>query len=119
MKKRAIAVLGVVCLCACAGAVSAHAVVIPPGIFNTLHTDFRGSGIWNWGGYFWGQLSDTVPENMVSGASCRFSDANFICGAVLYADFGAGGIWNWNGSVWRQLTSADPENMMLSYYGTL
>jgi hypothetical protein len=99
-----------------------------------LYGSFTGTGIWQWGGSAWTQLTPDNPESIVAaGANLYGKFANGIwqwtgsgwthltpdrpasmvaSGSNLYGNFTGNGIWQWNGSGWTQLTPDNPESMV-------
>ncbi|KFZ45135.1 hypothetical protein DS62_12860 [Smithella sp. SC_K08D17] len=68
----------------------------------SLYAHFTDSGIWQWSGSDWNQLTASNPTSMVAS------------GTTLYGTFGSNGIWQWNGTDWNQLTTSNPEAIIVS-----
>ena len=67
-----------------------------------LYGNFESSGLWQWSGSDWNQLTPSNPTSMVAS------------GTTLYGTFGSNGIWQWNGTDWNQLTTSNPEAIIVS-----
>jgi len=99
-----------------------------------LYGSFTGTGIWQWGGSAWTQLTPDNPESIVAAGTNLYGKfANGIwqwtgsgwthltpdrpasmvaSGTNLYGNFTGNGIWKWGGSGWTQLTPDNPESMV-------
>ena len=114
----------------------------------SLYGSFAGSGIWQWNGSDWNQLTPDNPEAIVASGTNLYGDFGsnglwqfsgsgwsqltpdnpatvVAAGANLYASFNGSGIWQWNGSGWSQLTPDNPAimvaagtNLYASFSGT-
>jgi len=105
-----------------------------PAAQQPLYGSFTGTGIWQWGGSGWTQLTPDNPESIVAAGTNLYGKfANGIwqwtgsgwtkltpdrpasmvaSGSNLYGNFTGNGIWQWNGSGWTQLTADNPETMV-------
>jgi probable HAF family extracellular repeat protein len=100
-----------------------------------LFGSFTGSGIWQWDGTNWTQVTPNNPQLMVTSGSNLYGDFTgqgiwqwngtnwtqvtpndpqlmVATGTTLYGSFAGGGIWQWNGSSWTQVTPNNPQSMV-------
>ena len=68
-----------------------------PSADTDLYGAFTGSGIDEWNGSNWTQITASDPAGMLA------------TGSTLYASFAGSGIYQWNGATWGNITTSNPE----------
>ena len=70
---------------------------------NLLYADLA-SGLWQWDGSAWSQLTPNDPLTMLAS------------GSILFADFGTGDLRVWDGTgAWTQITPNNPTIMVAGF----